>query len=118
MKTFYIFIFLFFISCVSYTRKEGVHQYTPIVDKKFIPSHSEMGMHYGYSIMKGKTCWHYGEHTVSDEFFIYYMVYSDTIGWEVNKDRYDTTEIGDLLTKYYTYLYQDSVLVDSSLTIE
>jgi hypothetical protein len=103
---------------VSYSHKEGIHHQTPIVNKNYIPSHSEWGVHYGYSLMKGKTCWHYGEHTVSDKYFIYYMVYSDTISWEINKERYDTTEIGDLLTKYYTYLYQDSILVDSSLTIE
>jgi hypothetical protein len=75
-------------------------------------------MHYDYSVMKEKTCWHYGEHTVSDEYFICYMDYSDTIRWKINKEQYDTTEIGDLLVKYYTYLYQDNVLIDSSLTIK
>lgn len=118
MKTIYIFIFLFLISCVSFTEKEGVHQLTPIVNKKFIPSHSEMGTHYGYSFIKGKTCWHYGEHTVSDEYFIYYMVCSDTISLEINKDRYDTTDVGEYLIKYYTYTFQDSILVDSFLTIK
>jgi hypothetical protein len=118
MKKLYVFIFLFLISCVSYTYKEGVHQHTPIVNKKYVESHSEMGMHYGYSFMKGKTCWHYGEHTVPDKYFIYYMIHSDTISWEINKERYDTIQKDDSLVKYYTYTFQDSILIDSSLTIK
>jgi hypothetical protein len=103
---------------VTITHKEGTHQHTPVVDKKFIPSHTEISIHYGYSILKGKSCWHYGEYTVSDEYFIYYMIHSDTISWEINKERYDTIQKDDSLVKYYTYTFQDSLLIDSSLTIE
>lgn len=100
------------ISCVE--RKESGIKITPahIVSKEFVPSQEKSGYHYGYSVMKGKYCYHYGSYTESEQ-------YNITLGYSIggeqkelqydNSDLYKNLDSSDKILILYREIYLDSV---------
>ena len=114
----YLWILLLLTSCMNVSYKDGNSKQLPIVEKKFIPSHTEITYHYGYSIMKGKYCMHWGPEEINEKYFLYYMLDNDSIKYSTYKARFDSLSIGDSLTIQYQYRYIDDILSDTLLKIK
>jgi hypothetical protein len=72
-------IFLLFTSCVKIVEKGPFTYESRVINKHHEDAKTEYGYHYGYSVMKGKTCYHYGNYDVPEENEITYIFLGDTL---------------------------------------
>lgn len=103
------------ISCVE--RKESGIKITTatLIGKEFVPSQEKSGYHYGYSVMKGKYCYHYGTYTESEKYYIT-LTYTiknpksirDTLNYD-NGFMYENIKSTDRILVLYREVYIDSL---------
>jgi len=80
MKIIYLLIGILLMSSCSKSFIEGPFTYTgEVVSKYHEDAKSEMTYHYGYSVMRGKICWHWGRENIPEKNMISYEFLGDTL---------------------------------------
>lgn len=105
----YVFVVLLFLtltSCESYTyiktNVKGV-----VTSKDTIPEHTKFEYHYGYSLMSGKFCWHWGNNHHDTEYVTNIRVENtDITQGKTNKN------IGDSIDLIKTKVIEKDKLLD------
>jgi hypothetical protein len=74
-----ITLILFIISCYKITESEPITTSSKIIYRHHEDKKTEYGYYYGYSMMKGKYCYHYGLHEISEENTVKFVFLGDTL---------------------------------------
>jgi hypothetical protein len=113
IKKSYLILLLFLISCIDikYENKEPIK--IQIIKKEIITAHSEFTYHYGYSVMKGKFCLHYGEENIPTKYVLQYLLNNDTIYENIDSLKYTQINIKDTILLNIKYKYVNNKLTDT-----
>jgi phosphate/sulfate permease len=108
-----LILIIFLSSCIDikYENKEPIK--IQIINKKIITAHSELTYHYGYSVIKGKFCFHYGEENIPTKYIINYIINNDTISENIDSLKYMQINIKDSIFLNIKYKYVDNKLTDT-----
>lgn len=100
-KRLFVLIFLIgFTSCKKYETSDIQITKGKFLEKTYTPAKTEWTYHYGYSVMKGKICYHYGPTDTPARFDNLFIFKGDTLDWnDINLYRH--ANAGDsLLIRY------------------
>lgn len=97
-------------SCVKITHSDDMTYKSKIFDKSYIPEKTEWKYHYGYSLMKGKICWHYGQVTTNEKYYVKFK-FLDKVLERDDQGLYNR----DSITIIYYKVYHDSVFYNNKI---
>ncbi|MFA5366626.1 MAG: hypothetical protein WC333_01980 [Dehalococcoidia bacterium] len=100
-------LFLILNSCVQVVEKGPFTCESKVINRHHEDAKTEYGYHYGYSIMKGKTCYHYGDYDVPEENEITYIFLGDTLTTN-NKELYNKDHLFITYMKIYHVEKEDT----------
>lgn len=114
MKTLILLLsFVFFaVSCTTYTETGPFYYSAKIISKVHEDAKTDVTYHYGYSVMKGKFCWHLGPEDIPEKYITQYLFFNDTLS--VN-DPVIYIKSNDTLFIKYNKVYIDSVLNNTKI---
>ena len=104
MKQLIIILLIFLSSCVKITYSDKITVTSEIISKNYTQEKNEYKYHYGYSIIKGKFCWHFGNVNTPESYTVKIKFLDDTITRN-DKGLY----YRDSLLITYREVYRDSI---------
>ena len=119
MKYILIILSLFlFASCDRYHEKvSNVNGY--IAEKDFKEAYSKFEYHYGWSMMKGEFCWHWGNNNHSAKYSTTIVVEKRKINL-TSKQTFDSYQVNDSvkMTRHIRIRDKDSTVIDTTYYLQ
>lgn len=94
-----------FTSCEKYETSDIQMTKGKFLEKDYTPAKTEYKYHYGYSIMRGKFCYHYGPTDTPARFDNLFTFKNDTLDWD-DFNLYNHANVGDSLIIRYVDRYE------------
>lgn len=98
------------LSCVKITYSDNITITSEIISKNYTQETNEIKYHWGYSMMKGKYCLHFGNVHTPESYTVKIKFLNDTITRD-NRELYNR----DSLLITYHKVYKDSVFVRNDI---
>ena len=100
------------LSCVKITYSDNITITGGVISKNYTQETNVMKYHYGYSVMRSKWCWHFGNVNTPESYIVNIRFLDDTITRD-DKNLYNR----DSLLITYRKVYKDSVFILSLIHI-
>ncbi len=111
-KVLFLLVMALLISCVKTTESNPIFTKGQVISKEHKDSETKVTYHYGYSMMKGKYCMHWGPEDFPEKNEVTFTFFNDTLTWN-DKTLYDSTQATvDIL---YVKVYEDSVFTHNRI---
>jgi hypothetical protein len=91
-------------SCVKISKSEPITKNCKIVYKLHEDETSKMTYHYGYSVLRGKFCWHFGNEDTPEKNIVKVVFDKDTLDFDDKN-----FILSDSLRITYVNVYHDSI---------
>lgn len=100
------------VSCSKITYSDTKQTYISLISNQYIEATSVWEYHYGYSVLYGKYCYHYGENNKDEKYIVVYKFLNDTIQTD-DKKLYNSLK--DSLLVEYKEVYKDSIFYENNI---
>jgi len=104
MKKLILLLLVILSSCVKVTHSDKMIEYCKVISTNYVSEKDEYKYHYGYSVLKGRICWHFGNVHEDEKYEVKIKFFDDTLNYNDKKLYYrDSVKIT------YVKVYRDSV---------